>query len=65
MTTWLPAICVGIVVLCTLWLASDPAFAHGRDRALGGAIGFVGGLVIAAIVFAMVRAGAWAMGVGS
>ncbi len=62
MTTWLPALCIGIVVLFTLWLATDRAFSHSNDRPLGAAIGFVIGLIVAALVFALVRAGAWAMG---
>lgn len=62
MTTWLPAICIGIVVLCTMWLATGRAFAHGRDRLLGAAIGFVIGLIVAALVFALVRMVAWLIG---
>ncbi|MCL7938785.1 hypothetical protein M8009_00515 [Halomonas sp. ATCH28] len=62
MTTWLPSICAAIVVLFTMWLATDRAFSHGRDRPLGAAIGFIAGLGIAAMFYALVRMGAWMIG---
>ncbi len=61
MTTWLPAICTAIVVLFTMWWATDPMFSHGRDRRLGAILGAIAGLVVALIVYSLVRFVAWAM----
>lgn len=55
MTTWLPAILIGWIVICTLWLANDRTFAHGRDRVLGGIVGFVFGLITGGVAYSIIR----------
>ncbi len=64
MTTWLPAICAMWVAICTFWLATDRAFAHSRDRLVGAAFGFFGGVITAAIFYTVVRLVAWLIGGG-
>ncbi len=60
MTTWLPAACIGIVILCTVVGLTEPMFNSNShnvrrgDRALGAIIGLVIGLIIAALFYTAV-----------
>ncbi len=61
MTTWLPAACIGIVVLCTLVGLTEPMFnsnshnVRGGDRLLGAIIGLVIGVTFAVVFYVIVR----------
>ncbi len=70
MTTWLPAIILGWVVLCTVIGMLEPMFnsnsphIRANDRPVGAIVGLAIGIVTGAVIYAVVRIGAWMIGVG-
>lgn len=53
MTTWLPAICVLIVAIIFTIFITDPMF-RGNDKKLGGILGLVFGIIVAAVFYGVV-----------